>query len=59
MTDQQRAAPDSKKVRKPWKKPEVRRVNLTEEETAALRRSDDPQETLRKMWPEVKRRDQA
>lgn len=58
-TDHQPAGPDSQKARKPWKKPEIRRVTLTGEELTALRQSDDPEGLLRKMWPEVKGRDQT
>lgn len=56
-TDQQPAGAGSK-AWKPWKKPELRRVKLTDGEAAALRQSDNPQGLLRRMWPEVRDRDQ-
>lgn len=58
-TDRQGAGPNSEKARKPWKKPEIRRVTLTAGEVAALRQSDDPGGLLRNMWPDAKSRERT
>jgi len=50
---------DQKKARKPWTKPVLRRFKLTEEETEALRASDDPEALLAKMRPEIEARSRA
>jgi hypothetical protein len=55
-SDDPPAGSDLGKARKPWKKPELRRVKLEDDEVAALRQSDDPVALLRRMWPGLKDR---
>lgn len=38
-----------KSVRKPWKSPEIRKIELTDEDKEALRSSDDPMALLLKL----------
>lgn len=40
---------DTAKARKPWAKPVLQRIELSEEERAALRASDNPMALLLKM----------
>jgi hypothetical protein len=45
--------PEGKPALKPWTKPVLKKIELTEEEAAALRSSDDPMSLLRKLWPKL------
>lgn len=45
---------DMDKKRKPWTKPELRPIDLTDDEKGALRISDDPMALLLKMKPKLK-----
>lgn len=59
ISDQHGAEQDPKKARKPWVKPELRKMKLTGGELAALHQSDDPQGLLRKMWSDLKGREEG
>jgi hypothetical protein len=45
---------DTDKERKPWTKPELRRIDLTDDEREALRNSDDPMALLLTMKAKLK-----
>ena len=54
---QKSSKPASERERKVWKKPELRRLKLTEEEVDEVRHSDDPEALLRELLPAIKERD--
>lgn len=49
VTDQ-----NGEKAREPWTTPTLRSIDLTADEVAALRESDDPMALLFEMKPELK-----
>lgn len=55
-SDWQSARKGPQKARKPWTKPVLRKIKLTDEEIASLRGAADPMALLLKMKPDLKRR---
>lgn len=51
--------PGAKEGLEPWEKPELRKYDLTEDEVAQLRASDDPMGLLLKLRPEIARKGEA
>lgn len=47
---------DPANKKKPWTKPELKKIKLTDDEVAALRASDDPMALLMKLKPELGRK---
>ena len=45
---------DQKPAKKPWKTPALRTIDLTEDERAQLRQSDDPVALLSRLRPDLK-----
>lgn len=49
---------DAEKGTEFWEKPELRKIDLTDEEVEQLRASDDPMALLLKLKPELSRKGQ-
>jgi hypothetical protein len=55
-SDQKSTGQGPAKPGKSWTKPELRKIELSDDEIAALRGAEDPMALLLKMKPELKRR---